>query len=135
MHEMALVRRVVDIVVTKAEAVGASEVHAVHLVIGEARDIVEDYFEGLFQYLARGTVAENAEMVIYRVPYTVRCNQCGFIFPINIFNEETWVCPACKAKRDYKLNSGMEFAVKNIEVAFANPEQCRQDEQEMMAAT
>ncbi|MCD7819752.1 MAG: hydrogenase maturation nickel metallochaperone HypA [Lachnospiraceae bacterium] len=125
MHEMALVRKVVDIVIEKAEAAGASEVRAVHLVIGEARDIVEDYFEGLFQYLARGTIAENAEMVIYRVPYTVRCNQCGFIFPINVFDEKTWVCPACQARRDYKLNSGMEFSIKNIEVAFSAPMECQ----------
>ncbi|MCD7818764.1 MAG: hydrogenase maturation nickel metallochaperone HypA [Lachnospiraceae bacterium] len=123
MHEMALVRKVVDIVLEKAEAVGASEVCAVHLAIGESRDIVEEYFEGLFKYLARGTIAENAELVIYRIPYTVRCNQCGCVFPLNVFDKTTWKCPACKAERDYKLNTGMEFVIKNIEIASSAPPQ------------
>lgn len=116
MHEMALVRDVVDIVVEKAEEAQVSEVSAVHLIIGEGRDIVEDYFESLFQFLARDTVAEHAEIVLYRVPYLVRCNQCGFVFHLKIFDRDTWDCPSCKAHRDYKLVSGMEFAVNKIEV-------------------
>lgn len=117
MHEMALVRNVVDAVVEKAEAAGVKEVRAVHVVVGMGRDIVEDYFEGIFGYMARGTVAENAEIVIYRKPYTVRCNQCGFVFHINVFDRESWICPSCDAERDYTLNSGMEFYISSIEVA------------------
>lgn len=118
MHEMALVRNVVDIVLEQAEKVNATEVKSVYLTIGYGRDIVEEYFDGLFSFLARGTVAEHAELVLQRVPYTVRCNQCHRVFHINVFDESTWVCPFCKAERDYKLNSGMEFAITRIEVAL-----------------
>ena len=117
MHEMALVRNVVDIVLDQAEKANATEVKAVYLTIGYGRDIVEEYFDGLFLFLARGTVAEHAELVIQRTPYTVRCNQCHRVFHIDVFDEKTWVCPFCKAERDYKLNSGMEFAITRIEVA------------------
>ena len=117
MHEMALVRNVVDIVLDQAEKANATEVKAVYLTIGYGRDIVEEYFDGLFSFLARGTVAEHAELVIQRTPYTVRCNQCHRVFHIDVFDEKTWVCPFCKAERDYKLNSGMEFAITRIEVA------------------
>lgn len=117
MHEMALVRNVVDIVLDQAEKSKATEVKAVYLTIGYGRDIVEEYFDGLFSFLARGTIAEHAELVIRRTPYTVRCNQCHRVFHIDVFDEKTWVCPFCKAERDYKLNSGMEFAITRIEVA------------------
>lgn len=117
MHEMALVRNVVDIVLDQAEKSNATEVKSVYLTIGYGRDIVEEYFDGLFSFLARGTIAEHAELVIQRVPYTVRCNQCHRVFHINVFDESTWVCPFCKAERDYKLNSGMEFAITRIEIA------------------
>ena len=116
MHEMALVRNVVDIVVEQAEKAGAKEVKTVYLTIGRGRDVVEEYLDGLFQFLARGTVAEHAELVVHTTPLTVKCNQCGFIFPINVFKQETWVCPSCKAEKDYKLNSGMEFMINRIEV-------------------
>lgn len=117
MHEMAYVRNVVDVVNDYADREGVAEVKAVYLTIGMARDIVEDYFQGLFQYLARGTVAERAEVVIRRVPFTVRCNRCGRVFPLNVHDPKTWTCPFCGAEQDYRLNSGMEFTVDRIEVA------------------
>lgn len=119
MHEMSYVRNVVDMVVAYAEREGATEVKAVYLTIGMGRDIVEKYFQGLFQYLARGTVAEHAEMVMRFIPHTVRCNQCGTVFPLNVLDEKTWTCPSCKASRDYRPNSGMEFSIDQIEIVRA----------------
>ncbi|QOS68591.1 hydrogenase maturation nickel metallochaperone HypA [Eggerthella guodeyinii] len=115
MHEMALVRNVVDVVLDEAEAAHAAEVRAVHLVIGEGRDVVEEYFESLFQFLARGTVAERAEVIIRRVPYRVQCNRCGAVFHVNVIDRATWACPACEAYQDYTLVSGMEFSISKIE--------------------
>ena len=116
MHEMAYVRNVVDTVNKYAEKENVAEVKAVYLTIGMSRDIVEEYFQGLFQFLARGTVAEHAEIVIRRLPLTVKCNQCGMIFPLNVRDESTWHCPACKAEHDYKVHTGMEFTIDRIDV-------------------
>jgi hypothetical protein len=41
------------------------------------------------------------------------------VFPINVFDQSTWVCPACKTERDYTLNTGREFFISKIEVAGA----------------
>ena len=120
MHEMALTRNVVDIGVAEAERVGASGVRSVQLTIGYARDIVEDIFEKMFAWMARGTVAENAELTIVRVPVTVRCNKCGRVYPIDVLDDSTWPCPSCHL-RDYRLNTGMEFSVNRIEVCSAEP--------------
>ena len=116
MHEMAYVRNVVDTVNKYAEKENVAEVKAVYLTTGMSRDIVEEYFQGLFQFLARGTVAEHAEIVIRRLPLTVKCNQCGMIFPLNVRDESTWHCPACKAEHDYKVHTGMEFTIDRIDV-------------------
>lgn len=117
MHEMAYVRDVVDAVNATAREAGAKRVGAVYLTIGMSRDIVEDYFQGLFTWLARGTAAEGAEVVIRRLPLTVRCNQCGTVFPLNSRDSSTWACPCCHAARDYKLHTGMEFRIDKILVA------------------
>lgn len=116
MHEMALVHGVVDAVLEHAEEVGASKVEAVHLTIGEGRDVVEDFMQGLFSFLARGTAAERAKLVVRRVPYAVRCNRCGVVFPLNVRDSSTWTCPHCGAERDYRLYSGMEFMIDEIRI-------------------
>lgn len=117
MHEMSLVRDVVDIVLDEAKAAGAAKITAVHVVLGEGRDIVEDYFEGLFQFLARGTVAENAEMILDKRPYEARCLKCGHEFPLDVRDSEKWRCPECDAYKEYKLISGMEFYISKIEAS------------------
>ncbi len=116
MHEMAYVRDVVDIVNEYAAREGVAKVKAVHLTIGAARDIIEELFEGFFQFLARSTPAAHARIAIRRVPFTVRCNQCGRVFSLDVRDPKTWVCPSCGAEHDYRLNSGMEFSVDRIEV-------------------
>ena len=120
MHEMALTSSVVDIVLEEAEKHGSAEVRSVHLTIGSLRDIVEDMFDGLFAYLARGTVAEHAKLSIVRMPVVARCNACGSVFHPNLRGEggraaETPVCPACR-RRDFGLVSGMEFRVDHIDM-------------------
>jgi hydrogenase nickel incorporation protein HypA/HybF len=121
MHEMALVRNVVDIVLDHAQAVGATRVKAVYLTIGYGRDIVEDLMDGMFSYLARGTVAEGAELVISRTPFMVRCRRCGMAFHINVYDSKSWVCPKCGAERQYDLVSGMEFTIDQIQVEAEAP--------------
>ena len=117
MHEMSLVRSVVRIVTEEAEAAGAAKVTKVHIVLGEGRDIVVDYFESLFRFLARGTVAESAEIVLHPTPYMARCNACGGEFHLIPIDKRTWTCPSCGAYKDYKLVSGMEFYISKIEAA------------------
>lgn len=120
MHEMALTRSVLDIVLEEAERHGAAEVRSVRLTIGSLRDIVEGMFDGLFAHLARGTVAEHAELVIVRTPAAVRCNACGYVFHPDVRRAGCSVpapaCPAC-GRRDFGLVSGMEFRVDRIDMA------------------
>lgn len=115
MHEMALVRNIMEVVVDEAEAANAAEVTAVHVVVGEGRDIVEDLFESLFQFLARGTVAEHARIVIEKTPYRVRCNVCGEEFNLSLKDQFSQVCVGCGAERNYKLVSGNELFISKIE--------------------
>lgn len=116
MHETALVHGLVDNVLEHAQSIGATEVKAVYLTIGEGRDIVEEYLTGLFAFLTKGTVAEGAQLVIRHVPYTARCNQCGKVFPLDIFDPSKRSCPHCHTERDYKLYTGMEFMINQIQI-------------------
>lgn len=122
MHEMGVTRDLVNIVLDQAESHGATKVGVVYLQIGFARDIVDSILEECFQWMAKDTIAADAELVIERIPFTVRCNNCGTIYPLDVHNEETWECPGC-SRRDYVLASGMEFRIAGIEMAL--PESVR----------
>lgn len=123
MHEMSLVRPIVNMVLEECEGKNVRAVTSVHLTIGEGHDVIVDTIPGLFQFLARGTVAEHAEVVIERVPLRAQCNRCGEVFPINVYHSETWVCPAC-GQRDYRLYSGREFCIDSIRVEGLLPGGC-----------
>lgn len=115
MHEMSLVHDLVDVVLAESKRHGIAEVGTVTLTIGEARDIAVEFLDGLFRHLARGTAAANARVVVNRVPITVRCNGCGHVFALNVFDESTWTCDACGRYKDYVLVSGLEFTIDKIE--------------------
>ena len=115
MHEMSLVRSLVEVVAEEAAAANVKKITSIHLVVGEGRDIVEDMLPPLFQFLSRGTVMENAEIVVQHVPYMVKCNQCGTEFHLEVMQPEKWACPSCHAYKDYKMVSGNEFYISRME--------------------
>lgn len=116
MHEMALLSNVVDIVLKEVEGTDVTRVTAVHLTVGELMDVIEEMVPGLFKFLARGTVAEDAAVVIHHVPAYVQCHGCQEAWQIRIHDESTWACPRCGARRNYRLVSGREFRVDSLEV-------------------
>ena len=115
MHEMSLTHDVVDTVLTQATVAEAERVVAVHLKVGEIHDIVDDLFVKCFAFLARDTIAEGAKVEIERIPLTVKCQACETVFPLSTRDPSTWSCPTCD-RRDYRVFTGTEFSVDNIEV-------------------
>lgn len=115
MHELGLARDIVDTVVESVEQAGARQVKRVYMSIGRARDVVPDLMEIAFAHLTRGTIAEGAELIVTQVPVMGCCEDCGFVFPLDIFNDATWKCPACGSGH-YGLHKGREFDIDRIEV-------------------
>lgn len=120
MHEMSLMSNVLQIVLDECPATRVRKVLAVHLSIGEQRDVVVEYAQGLFRHLARNTVAQDASLVVRRIPFTVRCIECGDIFSIDTHEPRTWSCPRCGARQRYRIFSGHEFKIDSIEVELVD---------------
>ena len=117
MHEMSYVRPLVETILEECARNNVREVRRINLSIGEMLDMVEEYIPGLVRFLGRGTPIENAEVCIRRVPFYVRCIDCGDIFKIDVHAEATWNCPRCGAHRRYRIFSGRELRLDSIEVA------------------
>lgn len=121
MHEMALTRNAVDMVLQAAEEAGAERVTSVRITIGYCRDIVEDWFVDLFAHLTQGTIAEDAELILIRTPFMARCRRCGGTYHLEAFDRSTWSCPQC-AVEDYDAISGFEFDIDDIGIIPKEPE-------------
>ena len=116
MHEMSLTHDVLDTVLEQATMAEAERVVGIRLTVGEIHDIVDDLFEKCFRFVARGTIASEATVVIDRVPLTVRCKECGEVFGVDLYARAKPQCPRCGGG-SYSIASGEEFAISDIEVA------------------
>lgn len=115
MHEMAIVTSIVDTVVDYATRANATQVTGITLVIGELHDVVDDLMESCFRYLARGTIAEGAALTLEKVPMRAQCTECALVYPADLRQRETLVCPDCGSE-EFRIFNGNEFIIKNIEV-------------------
>ena len=82
-------------------------------------DVVADLVPGLFQYLARGTIAEEAEVRISQVPIVLKCRACSAVFQTDNFQQPI-ICTSCGSTSGFDLLCGREFSLDNIEVVHAS---------------
>ena len=112
MHELAITKSMLDIVLKEAEKAGAREVGIVNLVIGEMTGFVEDSVQFYFDFLSKGTPAEGANLLFTVVPIKAQCRRCGKNFEPK---ESAWICPGC-GSNGLDIISGKELFVESIEV-------------------
>lgn len=116
MHEMALTGSLVELVIHQATICEANRVIAVHLKIGDLRDVIDNLLKGCFQHLAKGTIAQDAIIEIDHIPMIVLCNECQKEFSADPMYLKKLSCPHC-GMRNFSLVSGREFYVEDIEIA------------------
>lgn len=116
MHELALTSRVFDIALEYAQANNASRVCAIHLRIGEIRDISNEWMQRYFDHVSRGSIAEGAQLDIVRVPLRISCKDCLESCEVKVSELAGKKCSVCGGGQ-FSLVSGEEFFISSIEVA------------------
>jgi hydrogenase nickel incorporation protein HypA/HybF len=111
-HELSLSGAVLNTVVKHA---GERPVSLVSLRVGRLRQVVPDTLEFYFEFVARGTICENARLEQEIVEASLRCNACEHEWEIEI---PAFRCAACGGS-DVVVASGNEFEVESIEVEEA----------------
>ena len=112
MHELAITKSMLDIVLNEAEKAGAKEVRIINLVNGEMTGFVEDSVQFYFDFLSKGTPAEGANLSFIVVSIKAQCRNCGKPFEPK---ESNWICPDC-GSNGLDITSGKELFVESIEV-------------------
>jgi len=112
MHELGLTKELVDIVDARAREAGAVKIKSIMLTIGAFSGVEADAVSFCFEVVAKGTLAEGAELVIERVPLKVDCAGCGR----TSVNEDNFpICPLCGGT-NVVITSGREFVIRSMEV-------------------
>ena len=114
MHELSIMGNILDIVLQHAEKNNARKVMKVNLKIGILSDVIPEWAQKYFEMLSKDTIADNAELIIEKVPARIKCNNCGFEYE---FTKENWQfsCTRCDSS-DIELLSGREMTVTSIEI-------------------
>ena len=112
MHELAITKSMLDLVLAEAEKAGAKKVGKISLVIGEMTGVVEDSVRFYFDFLSKGTRAEGAALTVTPVAIRAKCRDCDKPFEAREFN---WICPHCDSN-NLDIVSGKELSVESIEV-------------------
>ena len=115
MHELPITKRILDIVLEHARGRNIRKIVRIHLKIGGLSDLENEWVQRYFDFLSRGTLAEQAELAIRRTPIVMLCRSCARSFEVGRDEWDHARCPACDASR-VELVSGREYLVENMEV-------------------
>jgi len=112
MHEYAVTKSIVDIVVKEAEKANVKKISEINLVIGDLSTIMDESVQMYFDIITKDTIAEGAKLVFKRVQAEFCCKKCGnkFIKPSKGFD-----CPTCGGLGT-PTGVGKEFYIESIEV-------------------
>jgi hydrogenase nickel incorporation protein HypA/HybF len=112
MHELSLSSAVVGTAVKHA---AGRRVTAVTLRVGRLRQVVPDTLEFYFEFVARGTVCEGAQLEQEVIDARLRCGPCEREWELAT---PAFRCPTCGGS-DVEVAGGNEFEVESIEVEEA----------------
>jgi len=110
MHEATLAENILNIALEAAEKNHATKIFKIGLTLGEMAGVEVEALNFSFDVLKKNTPAENAQLVINRVPISAACNKCGKIFQLERYN---FFCPECDGI--LILKSGRELLVDFVD--------------------
>jgi hydrogenase nickel incorporation protein HypA/HybF len=115
MHELQITERILNVVLKHAEGREVRRVVRIHLRIGALSDLEDEWIQHYFDYLSRGTVAENAQLAITRSLLVMSCRSCSCSFEIKRQELGSARCPEC-GDSDSELVAGREYLIEKMEV-------------------
>ncbi len=115
MHKLQITERILDVVLKHALGRDVTKIVRIHLRIGELSDLEDEWIQHYFDYLSRGTPAENAQLAIRHAPIVLRCQSCAASFEIKREELGGARCPEC-GESGVELVSGREYLIENMEV-------------------
>ena len=111
MHEMTIAEGILNIAFDYAKQNNASKITKITLKIGDMSGVELEALNMSFDVLTKDTIAEDAELIVHRIPIIGKCNKCDKEFNIEHYN---FFCPECDGI--LILQSGRELQVESLDM-------------------
>jgi hydrogenase nickel incorporation protein HypA/HybF len=115
MHELAVTKSILRLVLNAAQQKKAKKIQAIYLIVGEMRNLEQDWIQRYFDYISKDTIAEGAQIEVTKVPVAFGCKLCGKEFTADLYENKKLLCPYCGGF-EYTLLFGRELLVEKMEV-------------------
>jgi hydrogenase nickel incorporation protein HypA/HybF len=112
MHELSLIREMLDIALATAETQRARAIHRIHVRVGGMSGVVPEALSFAFPIAARGTLAERAVLDIEMIPVVAFCSNCESNFAPS---DVVYLCPQC-GEPSGEICSGNELSLHAMEI-------------------
>ena len=117
MHELQVTEQILEVALKHIEGQHVSRIVIIHLRIGDLSELEEEWIQHYFDYLSKGTLAEDAKLKIEKVPIVLECEDCGANFEVSQQELGEALCLDCEADEpSWNLISGRQYTVTNLEV-------------------
>lgn len=117
MHELPITEQILSIALKHVEGQAVSRIINIQLRVGDLTDLEGEWIQHYFGYLAKGTLAEQAKLLIEKVPIVLECQNCLANFSVTKQELSEAKCPECRDDEpDLRMISGREYRVMNLEV-------------------
>jgi hydrogenase nickel incorporation protein HypA/HybF len=111
MHEFSIVSSLLDLVEADVRKHKAKSATRVVVRIGEMSGVVGELLAEAFHVCKRGTLAEQAELVVETQEVMIRCG-CGYQGPIK---NRRFICPVCGIA-DVDVTAGEDMVLQQLEM-------------------
>ena len=112
MHEYAITKSMLDMVLAEAEKAHAAKVTEIKVAIGEMSTVVDESVQLYFEIMRQGTIAEDARLTFRKITARFQCSACG-----NEYDKPTMGidCPVC-GSLGVPTKIGREFYVESMDI-------------------
>jgi len=112
MHEMSLALNIMDIVAAKAKDERAEKINTIEIDVGSLAGVQCDSLQFCMEAACKGTLAEQAEILIHELAALGHCEDCGHEFQPDFFFTR---CSNCNGYR-VKITQGKELKIRSINI-------------------
>ena len=92
MHSLSMAQSILHVALSEAKKCDAKLIKAISMKVEDETFAEADSLQICLEVMARGTIAEGANIQIECVSDASRCPECAFIFPVEALLP---ICPQC----------------------------------------
>ncbi len=122
MHEASIAQSIVQTVLQEANKQHSSHVESIEIEIGELTFLGIDQITFWINTGFKGTIAENADIILKQVKGIIRCETCKYqgelksqTDPIYHILLPTFSCPHCQSSK-IEITQGKEAIIRRIKI-------------------